>query len=144
MRAPRSRTATATAGLLAAGALALAACGGGSDGSTAGGAPDASAMAAFRSCMQENGASVPSPGQAPPGAAGTDGSDGSSGSSSAQPPQMDAKTQEGARGLLGSDAGATGRRADGCTALGSPAFRGADGRRAGRDQRRFLSRVRGT
>ncbi len=89
----------------------LSACGGGDDSSTAAaaasGQPDTEAMAAFQSCMEENGASVPGPaaGGAPPtgtppassdsGSSDSTGSDSGSGST-AQPPQMpemDADTQ---------------------------------------------------
>jgi hypothetical protein len=76
----RSR-AVAGLALLAALALALSACSGGGEDSTADAAPaapDTKAMAAFQSCMEENGASMP---DAPPA---TDSG------ASAQPPQMPA------------------------------------------------------
>ena len=73
--------AVAVLALLAALALALSACGGGDSSTTTSaqpGAPDADAMAAFQSCMEENGASLP---------------DMASGETAGQPPALDEDTQ---------------------------------------------------
>jgi len=110
----------------AAGLAGLVACGTGAAAASSAGAPDDTAMAAFASCMAENGVTLPERG-APDGGAGSagDAAAGSGGAGAGSAGRV--ATGAGSAGGVAAGAGGAGGVAAGAGGAGSAAGPGAGG-----------------